>query len=504
MDEIKNFFIAFILIFLILVIWQYLFLPKPQPKIEKPKEEVREILPVDTLREIAIKGEEIILENNKVKLIFSNFGGILKSVYLKDYDCELLRKGSGYFGLTLFSKDKKFNFNSEIFKYQKKDNEIIFEGELENYKIIKRYQLKKDYNLSFTFSCLEDFNYWALTFEPFLNFTEKDTNEELDYANYQYYFKNQLKNINFKRMKKDEVIYEREVAWLTMKNKYFLFAFFPNFYLDSCQFLKREREGGIVIYSKEKREINFSFLFAPLDYNFLKSFKKDLEKAVPLGWPKPFSLGILFLLKFLYKIFQNYGLAIIMFALLMKLLFFPFSRLQNEQIRKMQLLQPKLEELKRKYKDDPQTLNRETMQLYQLYKINPFTGCLPFIIQLPVFWALYSVFRQTIDLRKAHFIFWIKDLSVKDPIYVLPIVMGVFFIFQNILTNPDKKNIFFTFIFPIFLTLIFLNFPAGLQLYWLIFNILSILESLIFQKGGFKWLKIKMKPKTSLKLSKKW
>ncbi|MEO0105168.1 MAG: YidC/Oxa1 family membrane protein insertase, partial [candidate division WOR-3 bacterium] len=254
-----------------------------------------------------------------------------------------------------------------------------------------------------------------------------------------------------------------------------------------------EKEGGIIIYSTNQDKSELSLIFAPLEYNLLKGFKKDLEKAIPLGWPRSFSLAILFLLKFLYKIFQNYGVAIVFFALLMKLLFFPFSRMQNEQMRKLHLLQPKLEELKRKYKDDPQTLNRETMQLYQLYKINPFTGCLPLIIQLPVFWALYSVFRQTIDLRKASFIFWLKDLSVKDPIYVLPIMMGIFFLLQNILTNPDKKNIFLTFIFPIFLTLIFLNFPSGLQLYWLTFNVLSIMESLIFQKGGLKWLKIKTK-----------
>lgn len=496
MDEIRNFFIAFILIFLILVIWQYLFLPKPQQRIEKPKEkEVKEFQSIDTLKEREIKGEEIILENNKIKLTFSNVGGLLKSVYLKDYDCELIRKRGEYFGLILFSQDKKINFNSEIFKYQKKDNEIIFEGEIENYKIIKRYQLNGDYSLSFQFSGLENNNYFALTFEPFLNFTEKDTNEELSYAGYQYYFKNRLKNIDFKKIKNNEMIYEKEIDWLTMKNKYFLFALFPNFLIDSCQFLKREEKGGIILYLKGENGINFSFLFVPLDYNLLKNFKRNLEKAVPLGWPRIFSLTILFLLKFLYKIFQNYGLAIIIFALLIKLLFFPFSRIQNEQLRKMQLLQPKLEELKKKYKDDPQTLNRETMQLYQLYKINPFTGCLPLIIQLPVFWALYSVFRQTIDLRKASFIFWIKDLSIKDPIYVLPIVMGAFFLLQNVLTNPDKRNIFLTFIFPIFLTLIFLNFPSGLQLYWLVFNILSILESLIFQKGGFKWLKIERKPK---------
>ncbi len=466
------------------------------------KEESKEITIIDTTKEEeakidTTKEEEVVLENKKMRLTFSNLGGLLKSVYLKDYDCELIRKGGKYFGITIFEKEGKLNLDSEIFKYQKQEDnkEIVFETQLGTKRIIKRYQLKDDYYLSLTITGLEDSNYFSLTFNKFLNFTERDTHEELNYTNYQYYFNRQFKKFDFKKMKEDERVYEKELKYLTMKNKYFLFALLPDFPLDSCQFLRREKGGGITIYLSNKKEINLSFLFAPLEYALLKSFKKDLEKAVPLGWPKSFSLAILFLLKFLYKIFQNYGLAIIFFALIIKLIFFPFSKMQNEQMRRMQLLQPKLEELRKKYKEDPQTLNRETMQLYSLYKINPFSGCLPLIIQLPVFWALYSVFRQTIDLRKASFIFWIKDLSQKDPIYLLPIVMGVFFLLQNILTNPDKKNIFLVFIFPIFLTLIFLNFPSGLQLYWLTFNILSILESLIFQKGGFKWQKIKMKTK---------
>lgn len=500
MAEIRNFFVAFILIFLILVIWQYLFLPKPQQKIEKPKEIISEekiVEPetlIDSFKEIKKNDEEeVILENKKVRLIFSNLGAILKSVYLKDYECELIKNNSRYFGTIIFNSQEKIDLNNQIFKYQKKDTEVVFEYEWKNQKIVKRYKITGDFHFLFLFSYPNNEYQLSFTFDKFLNFTEKDTNEDLNYARYQYYLKKNVKDFDFKKMKNNQTIYGNEIKWLTMKTKYFLFSLLPNFSIDSCQFLKRD--GGIIIYPQKKKEVSLAFVFAPLEYNLLKSFKIDLEKAIPLGWPRIFSLATLFILKFLYKVLGNYGWAIVIFAILIKFLFFPFSRLQNEQIRKMQLLQPKLEELKKKYKNDPQALNRETMRLYQLYKINPFMGCLPLIIQLPVFWALYSIFQQTIDLRKASFIFWIKDLSIKDPIYALPIVMGICFIFQNILTNPDKKNIFLVFFFPIFLTLIFLNFPSGLQLYWFTFNLLSILESLIFQKGGLKWLKIKTKQK---------
>jgi len=499
MDEVKNFFIAFILIFLILVIWQYLFLPKPKTKIEQPKKiEEEKIISQENLTETPkeiqkIEEKEIILENKKLRLTFSNIGGVLKGVYLKNYECQLLKNNSQYFGTILFASQETINLNNQIFDYQIKDKEVIFECQWGDRKIVKSYKIADDYLFLFNLLVPTDKYQLALTLDKFLNFTEKDTHEELNYARYQYYFKKQVKGIDLKKMKNNQTIYEKEINWLSMKTKYFLFSLIPHSPLDSCEFLKEK--GGIITYSQQSKEFSFSFIFAPLEYSLLKSFKIGLEKAIPLGWPRSFSLAILFILKFLYRIFGNYGWAIVVFALFLKLLFSPFSRLQNEQMRKMQLLQPKLEELKKKYKDDPQTLNRETMQLYQLYKINPFMGCLPLIIQLPVFWALYSVFRQTIDLRKASFIFWLKDLSVKDPIYVLPIVMGACFLFQNILTNPDKKNVFLVFIFPIFLTLIFLNFPSGLQLYWLTFNILSILESLIFQKGGFKWRKIKTKLK---------
>jgi len=129
------------------------------------------------------------------------------------------------------------------------------------------------------------------------------------------------------------------------------------------------------------------------------------------------------------------------------------------------------------------------MQLYKIHKINPFSGCLPLIIQLPIFWALYSVLRSTFDLRQANFMFWLKDLSLKDPYYILPILMGVSFLAQSLLTSADKRNMALQVFMPIFMTVIFLNFPSGLQLYWFIYNILSILESMIVLKGGLPWRK---------------
>ncbi len=194
----------------------------------------------------------------------------------------------------------------------------------------------------------------------------------------------------------------------------------------------------------------------------------------------------------------------------MKGIFYPLSRTQIRQMRQLQLLQPKIEELKKKYKDNPQLLNQETMRLYQLYKVNPLSGCLPLLVQMPVFFALYAVLRNFIELRGAGFALWLKDLSQPDTLFghipagvpllggsaigLLPILMGVSFIAQNLITATDRRNWAMTIIFPLFITAIFLNLSSGLQLYWFVYNILSIGESLIATKGGKIWQKKQKSP----------
>jgi YidC/Oxa1 family membrane protein insertase len=198
----------------------------------------------------------------------------------------------------------------------------------------------------------------------------------------------------------------------------------------------------------------------------------------------------------------------------MKLTFYPLTRTQTKQMRQMQLLQPKLNELKVKYKNDAQKLNAETMQLYKLYKINPASGCLPLLIQMPVFWALYAVLSNAIELRGAALGLWLQDMSQPDKLFghlpaglpmvggfaigLVPILMGASSIVQTLMTSMDKKNLAMTIIMPVFITLIFLNMPSGLQLYWFMYNVLSIGETIITMKGGLPWSKSKNRKEPSL------
>jgi YidC/Oxa1 family membrane protein insertase len=152
----------------------------------------------------------------------------------------------------------------------------------------------------------------------------------------------------------------------------------------------------------------------------------------------------------------------------------------------MQMIQPELKKIQSKYKDEPQRLNQEMMHLYKTYKVNPFSGCLPLVIQMPIFFALYQTLLTSIEFRQAPFIFWITDLSMKDPYYVLPIVMGVMMMVQSFLTTVDPRQRYMVIVMPLVMVFIFLNFPSGLQLYWFSYNILTLVEHIITKRGGVK------------------
>ncbi|MEO0185646.1 MAG: membrane protein insertase YidC, partial [candidate division WOR-3 bacterium] len=150
--------------------------------------------------------------------------------------------------------------------------------------------------------------------------------------------------------------------------------------------------------------------------------------------------------------------------------------------QKMQMVQPELKKLQDKYKNDPQALNREMMHLYKTYKVNPFSGCLPLLIQFPIFIALYQVLSTSFEFRGAPFILWITDLSIKDPYYVLPISMGVLMLLQSLMTTVDPRQRMMVIMMPVVMIFVFLNFPSGLQLYWFTYNILSIIEQFMIKK----------------------
>jgi YidC/Oxa1 family membrane protein insertase len=230
--------------------------------------------------------------------------------------------------------------------------------------------------------------------------------------------------------------------------------------------------------------IDVSVLLLPIKYSELAEYDKKYEDITSGGILGPISRIILFVFNLFYAIFKNYGLAIVLFAILIKAIFFPLSRQMIISQHKMQMLQPELKKIQQKYKDNPQRLNQEMMHLYKTYKVNPFSGCLPLLVQMPIFFALYQTLITSIELRQAPFIFWITDLSLKDPYYVLPIGMGIMMLVQSLFTTVDPRQRMMVIFMPIILVIIFLNLPSGLQLYWFTYNILTLVEHYITRRGG--------------------
>ncbi len=181
-------------------------------------------------------------------------------------------------------------------------------------------------------------------------------------------------------------------------------------------------------------------------------------------------------MKFIYGYVHNYGIAIIIITLFVKILFWPLGNMSYRSMKGMQKLAPKISELREKFKDDKARLNQEVMSLYKIHKVNPLSGCLPIFIPIPVFFGLYKALLYSIELRHAPFFLWISDLSAKDPYYITPLLMGATMFLQQRMTpstgNEMQQKMMMW--MPVFFTFLFLNFPSGLVLYWLFNNILSI------------------------------
>jgi YidC/Oxa1 family membrane protein insertase len=266
----------------------------------------------------------------------------------------------------------------------------------------------------------------------------------------------------------------------------------PNPGIDTKMFNPRP----FLIFSGQSLRAGESFerkgqvFIGPQDYSLLKKLDLKLEKVVDFGTFGFISVYMLLLLKWFFTMAHNWGLAILLLSVFIKLvLWFPtHSSYKNMYVtqQKMKELQPKLEALKRKYPDDKQKQQQETMALYQQGGVNPLGGCLPMLLQLPVFYALYATLGHSIELRGSPFL-WISDLTLRDPIYVLPLLMGVSMIVQQrasgqMATQAAGQQKFMMWFFPIFLTFISFQWPSGLLLYWVVTNLLSIVQQKVVNR----------------------
>jgi YidC/Oxa1 family membrane protein insertase len=285
------------------------------------------------------------------------------------------------------------------------------------------------------------------------------------------------------------------VQWVVLHDKYFLSVLMPK--QGTAALAKNEGEkivsAGVRMAAPS---VGLQLYAGPKEHDSLRSLNVGLEEMIDFGffifgsWTvvKSVAKPIFYVLRFIHEYTYNYGVTIILLTVAIKLLFVPLQYKSYKSMKMMRLIQPKIAAVQEKYKGDRDRLNKELMKLYKDQKVNPLGGFLPMILQMPVFVALFNVLYTTIDLRQAPFMLWITDLSVQDPYYVLPIIMGVtMFIQQKITpTTMDPTQAKIMLVLPVGMTFLFVNFPAGLVLYWLTNNTLTISQQLLTDRFVFR------------------
>jgi len=244
--------------------------------------------------------------------------------------------------------------------------------------------------------------------------------------------------------------------------------------------------------------LSFKVFWGPKELRLLESHGQDFKKLIDLGFFAILAEPILRFLLWLGDLLKNYGLAIVLMTIIFRLVLYPLNSISYKAMQKLKEIQPELEELKAKYKDDPQALNRELILFYQKKGVNPLKGCLPILLQLPIFFGLFSALLHAIELRHSTFFGWIKDLSSPDYIYIfsfpvplLTLILGATLIWQHKITpmqvsDPDQERVLKLMPYIFIVMLIIVPLPAGNLVYWLVSNILSIGQQLVMQRSGLK------------------
>lgn len=287
---------------------------------------------------------------------------------------------------------------------------------------------------------------------------------------------------------------DNNIAWTAFGDKYFINAVISqNSSVATVRFAKAGdnylqsdiSSPSLSLNPGQSAAVKYTVFYGPKDLDILKAQGSRLEEAIDFGWFSALAKPLLRTLKFFYTYTHNYGIAIIIITIILKVIFFPLTHKSYKSMKEMQKLQPKMAELKEKFKNDRDAMNRAVMELYKTHKVNPMGGCLPMLVQIPVFFALYKALMFSIELRHAPFMLWITDLSAKDPYYVTPIIMGVTMFIQQKMTptNMDPIQAKMMLALPVVFTFMFLSFPSGLVLYWLINNILTIAQQAYINKS---------------------
>jgi len=528
----KRLILAIVLSFAVLVIWQLVFVKKPPPQepipeavaeIEKPPkqepiqkkpltveetEEKIEFQPVSEESE-----EEIVVDTPLYRAVWINRGAQLKSWRLKEYkdengeNLELISVRSlelDRYPFLLSTDDPDFDstINNTLYKSSRYGLELTEteEGELRfeyadetGTRVEKNFLFHGD---SYTFEIQIDVWKNGQKIEPrliwgpsFGNLTEQELKQRIGGGSpgVTIYAGNKVDH-HEERKFKPEKSYYNFVDWAAYNINYFTALFIAPPQKITAAFIKEEINQApyffLALDLPEKAYIG------PKDIDHFTELGHETKKIIRFGFFGWIAEILLRAIKTIHNSIPNWGICIIIMTLIIKILFFPLTYSSTKSMAKMQELQPKMKAVRAKYKKAKQDIaqrrkmNEEIMKLYKEHGVNPAGGCLPILIQLPIFWGFFRMLVVSLEFRQSPFIFWIKDLSVKDPYYVTPILMGITqFINQKMTpTSADPTQQRMMLIMPVVMTIFFMNFSSGLVLYWLTNNVLQIAQQYIMNR----------------------
>lgn len=465
-------------------------------------------------------GEERLIqkETDLFAITFSSYGGRIKGFQLKNFHqvaakespfVDLLSaEGSQLAALTCRDCDFEILDTANYRLVEETPNQLAFEATSGAMTLRKTYQWFPDqYRINLKISLANhspESRQGVLGLQlastqkteqkkGFLSFLQRQSSHSKNFV-----YRGEGKTERFGQQKGGSKGHTGNIAWAGIEEQYFLTALIAR-RLSSDQILEMSRSGGnfnlaffpsrMVVSPQGVHEEEFSLYLGPKDRQYLQVVGVGLEEAVDYGWFGLVALPIAKLLKFFYHWVGNWGVSIIILTLFVKILMNPLSIKSLQQMKEMQKLQPELQRLKEKYKDDRQRLNMETMQLFKTHKVNPMGGCLPMVLQMPIYIALYKVLYNSIEIYHAPFVWFYRDLSAPDPYFILPILLGVSMVAQQKMTpqtstDPTQKQMMM--IMPVMFTAFMLFLPVGLVLYIFVNTLMSVVQQYMSQRN-IRW-----------------
>ncbi len=544
----KNTIFAFVLCLLVLIVWFFIsskqqdkvpVVKEPQGKQETAKTQSteraisqppvtpeveqrdikKEILP--TKRETE---KEILVETPLYEAVFSNVDPTIKSFKLKNYQMtsdpdsplvDMIDMGESLKPFLKLDFDQGPNIVNKDDVYHVKETSLTLGPESSPRDLVFSAKTPNGVTINQTFRIYPDrypldiivnlSNHSANDVEGNLkatlrNFPPKDKKSYYSFIGLALLLNEELETIAVKKIEEDQ-IFSGRIGWVAYENDYFMSAIIPD-EQKRASFQGQHLPSGLLeavyvspsMVLKAQRGLStpFTIYLGPRDLTYLKPLQKKLELAINFGWTDIIAKPLLYALRFFNKYVKNFGVSIILLTILIKILFWPLTHKSYKSMKEMQKLQPLMAKIREKYKNNKEQMNKELMGLYKTYKVNPMGGCLPILIQMPVFFALFRILGSSTELRHAPFFLWINDLSAPDRLFhfsfqipfmsppygipILTLLMGASMFLQQKMTptpgDPSQAKIMM--FLPIIFTFMFINFPSGLVLYCLTNNIHSI------------------------------